>query len=260
MKVVILCGGYGTRIRDVSENIPKPMIPIGGLPILWHIMKYYAHWGHTEFVLCLGHKSGVIKDFFLNYEAHTRDFTMSLGATKSVTYHNDHSENDWQVTFAETGENAMTGARIQKIQKYVAGEEDFMLTYGDGLSDVNLDKLTGFHKEHKKTLTISGVRPPSRFGELMCDHTGLITEFNEKPQATEGLISGGFFICNRRVFDVLDDRENLIFEQEPINQLVKRNQAMVYRHDGFFQPMDTSRDHVLLNSLYDKGQAPWVIW
>lgn len=260
MKVVILCGGYGTRIRDVSDNIPKPMVPIGGLPILWHIMKYYAHWGHNQFILCLGHKSDVIKDFFLNYEAHTQDFTINLGATKSVTYHNTHPESNWQVTFAETGEHAMTGARIKRVRKYVAGEEDFMLTYGDGLSDINLDKLVGFHKEYKKILTISGVRPPSRFGELMCDKSGLITEFNEKPQATEGLISGGFFVCNQKIFDVLDDREDLVFEKEPITQLVQRNQAMAYRHGGFFQPMDTSRDHALLNSLYDKGQAPWVIW
>lgn len=260
MKVVILCGGFGTRIRDVSDDIPKGMIPIGGYPILWHIMKYYSHFGHQQFVLCLGHKSDVIKDFFLNYEAHTQDFTINLGATKSITYHSRHAEANWQVTLAETGERSMTGARIKRIQRYVAEEENFMLTYGDGLSNVNLNKLVGFHKEHKKALTISGVRPPSRFGELMCDGSGLVTEFNEKPQATGGLISGGFFVCNQKLFEALDDREDLVFEQEPIRYLVSTNQAMVYNHDGFFQPMDTARDHKLLTGLYNKNEAPWVVW
>ena len=260
MKVAILCGGYGTRIRDVADDIPKPMIPVGGLPILWHIMKYYAHFGHKNFVLCLGYKGQVIKDFFLNYEAHTRDFTLELGGAKPIEYHNDHSESDWKVTLAETGLDAMTGARVKKIQKYVAGEENFMLTYGDGVGSIDLDKLIEFHTSHGKILTVSGVRPPGRFGELMCDTSGMVTEFNEKPQSSGGRISGGFFVCRKEIFDYLDDREDLIFERGPMENLVRDGQLMVYEHNDFWQPMDTYRDYMLLNGLYDKGEAPWVVW
>lgn len=260
MKVVILCGGYGTRIRDVADNIPKPMIPVGRYPILWHIMKYYAHNGQKDFVLCLGYKSDVIKDFFLNYEALTRDFTISLGSAKTVEFHTRHDESDWRVTLAETGLSAMTGARVKRVKSYVGDDENFMLTYGDGLGDVDLDKLLRFHKSHGKILTVTGVRPPGRFGELMADGLGQVTEFNEKPQATGGRISGGFFVCRRELFDYLDDREDLVFEQEPMRRLVDAGQMMVYEHDGFWQPMDTNREYQLLNSLYEKGEAPWVRW
>ncbi len=260
MKVVILCGGYGTRIRDVADNIPKPMIPIGGLPILWHIMKYYAHWGHREFVLCLGYKGEAIKDFFLNYEAHTRDFTIALGASKSISYHSDHNESDWRVTLADTGDGAMTGARIRKIRNYIGDDKNFLLTYGDGVGDIDVSKLIAFHDAHGKVLTVSGVRPPGRFGELMSGAGGLVTEFNEKPQATAGRISGGFFVCRRELFDYLDDREDLTFEQEPVRRLVADRQMMVHEHDGFWQPMDTYRDYRLLNRLHESGQAPWVVW
>lgn len=259
MKTVILCGGYGTRIRDVADNIPKPMIPVGNYPILWHIMKYYAHYGHKQFVLCLGYKSEVIKDFFLNYEAHTRDFTVSLGAQRVIEYHSSHSE-DWQVTLAETGLNAMTGARVKRIQKYVAGKDSFMLTYGDGVGDIDLEKLIEFHKSHGKILTVTGVRPPGRFGEINSDTSGKIIEFNEKPQATGGRISGGFFVCRPELFDYLNDRDDLVFEQEPINSLVRDGQMMVYEHDGFWQPMDTYRDYSLLNGLSEQGKAPWIKW
>ncbi|MGH8671613.1 MAG: glucose-1-phosphate cytidylyltransferase [Burkholderiales bacterium] len=260
MKVVILCGGYGTRIRDVSDNLPKPMIPIGGLPILWHIMKYYAQWGHREFVLCLGYRGQVIKDFFLNYEALTRDFTIHLGENKKIEFHNDHCESDWRVTLVETGLDAMTGARLKKIRKYLADEKTFMLTYGDGVGDINLDKLVGFHKSHGKILTITGVRPPGRFGELSSDANGRGVEFNEKPQATGGRISGGFFVCEREIFSYLNDREDLVFEQQPMRQLVTEQQIVCYEHDGFWQPMDTHREYQLLNTLYETGAAPWVVW
>jgi len=260
MKVVILCGGQGTRIRDVADNIPKPMIPVNGLPILWHIMKYYAHWGHLQFVLCLGYKADVIKDFFLNYEAHTRDFTIKLGAVHSIDYHTDHDESNWEVTLADTGLDAMTGARIRKIKKYVADDEHFMLTYGDGVGDVDIEKLVAFHKSHGKILTVTGVRPPGRFGELMHDDSGLVNEFNEKPQASGGQISGGFFVCRREIFDYLDDKDDLVFEVEPMRRLVKDGQMMVYEHDGFWQPMDTYRDYMYLNGLCAKGEAPWLIW
>lgn len=258
MKVVILCGGYGTRIRDVADHIPKPMIPVGRFPILWHIMKYYASFDHRDFVLCLGYKSHVIKDFFLNYEAHTKDFTIELGRQGHIQFHTDHEESDWRVTLAETGLEAMTGARIQRIRNYV-GDDDFLLTYGDGVGDIDLDRLLAFHRSHGRALTVTGVRPPGRFGELV-HNDGLITEFNEKPQATGGRISGGFFVASSKLFDYLNDDESLVFEQEPMRRLVSDRQLMVFEHDGFWQPMDTHREYQLLNSLYEKGEAPWVRW
>ena len=257
MKVVILAGGYGTRIRDVADDIPKPMIPIGPYPILWHIMKSYAHFGHTEFIVCLGYKGQSIKDFFLNYESHTRDFTITLGASGGVNYHNNHDELGWKVTLADTGARSMTGARIARIKEFVQGE-DFMFTYGDGVSDVDISQLLEFHKSHDKILTVTGVRPPGRFGEMVGRTDGQIMEFNEKPQATDGRINGGFFIARPAIFDYLDDREDLVFEEEPIRQLVKDEQLMMFKHNGFWQPMDTSREYQLLNSLYEKRDAPWV--
>ena len=260
MKVVILCGGQGTRIRDVSENVPKPMIALGGLPILWHIMKYYATKGHKEFVLCLGYKGQIIKDFFLNYESHTRDFSLHLGSAIGVEYHTDHEETDWRVTLADTGLDAMTGARILKIRKYIGDEENFMLTYGDGLGDIDVEKLIKFHLSHGCVLTVTGVRPPGRFGELMNSPEGRVTEFNEKPQATGGRISGGYFVCNKKIFDYLDEREDLIFEDEPMRKLVADGQMMMYEHEGFWQPMDTYRDYLYMNGLVAKGDAPWIKW
>ncbi len=260
MKTVILCGGYGTRIRDVADDIPKPMIPVGGLPILWHIMKYYASYGHKEFVLCLGYKSQAIKDFFLNYEAHIKDFTVDLGGKFPIQFHTDHSESDWRVTLAETGLKAMTGARIRRIRKYVGADDSFFLTYGDGVGNIDIERLLAFHNSHGKALTVTGVRPPGRFGELLNDANGAVTEFNEKPQAVGGRISGGFFICRRSIFDYLDEREDLVFEKEPMTKLVQDRQLMMYEHDGFWQPMDTHREYQLLNELYDSRHAPWVKW
>ena len=260
MKTVILCGGYGTRIRDVSDNLPKPMIPVGRYPILWHLMKYYASFDHKEFILCLGYKGQVIKEFFLNYEAQTRDCTVTLGAQKSIEFHTEHEETEWRVTLADTGPDAMTGARLRKVCNYIGDDEHFMLTYGDGLGNVDLDQVVAFHKKHGRILTVTGVRPPGRFGELMNSPEGLVTEFNEKPQATGGRISGGFFVCRREIFDYLDDREDLVFELEPMRKLVKDAEMMVYAHEGFWQPMDTYRDYTYLNSLVEKGKAPWMKW
>lgn len=258
MKVVILCGGYGTRMREVQDDIPKPMIPIGGRPILWHIMKYYASFGFKDFVLCLGYKGEVIGNFFLNYEAHVRDCTVTLGFGGGVQYHGDHDESDWCVTLAHTGQDAMTGDRIRRIEKYIGDDEQFMLTYGDGLGDVDINQLLEFHNTHGRILTVTGVRPPGRFGELMANADGHVTEFNEKPQATGGRISGGFFVCRRAIFDYLDEQAGLMFEQEPMRRLVADHQVRLYAHDGFWQPMDTGREYRLLNRIYSEGDAPWV--
>ena len=260
MKVVILCGGYGSRIRHVAEDIPKPMIRVGRHPILWHLMKYYASFGHKDFILCLGYKGEVIKEFFLNYEAQTRDCTVTLGSQKSIQFHSEHEEADWRVTLADTGIDAMTGARIRRIRHYIGDDGDFLLTYGDGLSDVDLDRVTALHRASGRVLTVTGVRPPGRFGELIADDQGFVTEFNEKPQATGGLISGGFFVCRRELFDYLDDRDDLVFEQEPMKSLVRDRQLTVYQHAAFWQCMDTHRDWQYLNRLMERGHAPWKVW
>jgi glucose-1-phosphate cytidylyltransferase len=260
MKTVILCGGYGTRIRGVADDLPKPMLPLGNYPILWHIMKYYAECGYRDFILCLGYKGHLIKEFFFNYDLLVKDFTITLGGARSVDYHNQHAESDWQVTLADTGLESLTGTRLRLIRRYVAAEENFFLTYGDGVGDVDLKALQRFHVSHGKIMTVTGVRPPGRFGELVSDATGRVTEFNEKPQASGGRISGGFLVCRREVFDYLDPKENQMLEMEPMRKLVKDSQMMVYEHDGFWHPMDTLRDFNLLNSLVNNHQAPWVIW
>lgn len=260
MKTVILCGGFGTRIRDVADDIPKPLIPVAGLPILWHIMKYYAHFNHKDFVLCLGYKGNQIKDFFLNYQTYTSDFTLRLGQGSSATFHTTHEESDWEVTLANTGLNALTGARVKRIQKYVADEENFFLTYGDGVSDIDLDSLLEFHKSHGKVLTMTGVRPPSRWGEVTVDGSNSVIGFNEKPQASGGLINGGFFVCRRELFGWLDDREDLTFEAEPLQNLVKEGELKLYHHEGFWQAMDTHRDYMYLNGIAKTSDAPWIKW
>jgi glucose-1-phosphate cytidylyltransferase len=260
MKVCILCGGYGTRIRDVADTIPKPMIPIGDYPILWHIMRYYSAYGHEKFVLCLGYKGDSIRDFFMNYRAHTTDLTLDISGREPVQYHTTGSVENWTVTLAETGLNAMTGARIKRVKKYLSDDENFLLTYGDGVGDIDIGKLIDYHISHGKILTVTGVRPPGRFGELQCTETGLVTEFNEKPQTTGGRISGGFFVCRNDIFDYIGDGEDTVFEQKPLRDLVKDGEMMVFKHDGFWQPMDTSREYQLLNSLYAQQKAPWVIW
>ncbi len=260
MKVVILCGGYGTRIRDVADNIPKPMIPIGGDPILLHIMRYYAHWGQKEFILCLGYQGSVIRNYFLNYEAFSNDFTLELGQHRKIEFHTKHSEVGWKVTLAETGLDAMTGARVRKIADYIGNDENFMLTYGDGVGDVDINALLAFHRSHGKILTVTGVRPPGRFGELECDAQNMVIGFNEKPQATGGLISGGYFICRREIFKYIEGGDDVVLEQEPLRRLVADNQMMVYQHDGFWQPMDTFREYKMLNELCQSGKAPWMRW
>jgi len=258
MKVVILAGGYGTRIRDVSNDIPKPMIPIGNYPILWHIMKHFAHFSFKDFILCLGYKNEVIKDYFLNYQKRQNDFTLDL-KTQNIEDHTNRIIDDWKVTFVETGLNSFTGARIFRVKQYLEKDDYFMLTYGDGVSDIDVDKLFYFHKSHGKLMTVTGGHPPGRFGELELEDN-LVVGFNEKPQVTEGWISAGFFVCSRSVLDYLTPNEDLIFEKEPINNIVKDGQLMVYKHEGFWHPMDTSRDYQLLNQLWGQNKAPWRTW
>lgn len=258
MKTVILAGGYGTRIRDVSSNIPKPMIPIGGYPILWHIMKYYSSFNLNDFVLCLGHKGDVIKDYFLNYKKHRSDITLDLASGTFNVEDNKEIEN-WHITFAETGRDSMTGARVKAIQRYIEKDDLFLLTYGDGVGNIDIDDLISFHKSHGKLMTVTAVHPPARFGQLNIVENK-VEGFNEKPQSSEGWISAGYFVCNRKVFDYLSNDQDLIFERGPIENLVKDGQLMAYHHNGFWHPMDTSREYQLLNELWDQNRAPWGIW
>jgi glucose-1-phosphate cytidylyltransferase len=261
MKTVILCGGYGTRIREVNESLPKPMIPVGDHPILWHIMKYYAQYGHTDFVLCLGYKSEIIKNYFLNYGVVPADLTFTLGKGVPPLQYKQTDETGWRITLAETGLNAMTGARIKRIQKYIGEDDNFMLTYGDGVGNIDLDALMEFHLSHGKIATVTGVHPPGRFGELTYNaQTKAVLGFNEKPQASGGCINGGFFVFRKEIFNYLTDQEDLIFELNPIHQLVMDGQLRVFEHDGFWQPMDTSRDYSLLNKMFEENKAPWIKW
>jgi glucose-1-phosphate cytidylyltransferase len=260
MKAVILCGGQGTRIRDASEVLPKPMLPIGGKPMVWHIMKGYARHGVREFVLCLGYKGWLIKEFFLNYRAMTTDVTVTLGRHDALEFVGRHDEEDWKVTLAETGEETMTGGRVAAIRRYVEGDEHFCLTYGDGVSDVDVAKTLAFHRAHGKAATVTAVRPPGRFGEMRIED-GAVTEFNEKPQATEGFINGGFFVLDaKRIWDYVGTDPKTIFEREPLRRLAADRQLVAFPHTGFWQPRDTAREYGLLNDLWTAGKAPWKTW
>lgn len=260
MKAVILCGGQGTRIRDASEVLPKPMLPIGGKPIVWHIMKGYARHGVREFVLCLGYKGWVIKEFFLNYRAMTTDVTVTLGRHDSLAFNGRHDEEDWEVTLAETGEETMTAGRVAAIRRYVDPDDLFLLTYGDGVSDVDVTRTIAFHRAHGKIATVTAVRPPGRFGEMRIED-GAVSEFNEKPQATEGFINGGFFVLDaKRVWDYLGTSPGTILEREPLQKLARDRQLVAFPHTGFWQPMDTAREYGLLNGLWASGNAPWKTW
>lgn len=260
MKVVILCGGKGTRLREETEFRPKPMVPIGNRPILWHIMKTYAHYGHREFILCLGYKGEMIRDYFRNYLWHTCDTTLMLGRKPAVKFHNNHDEEDWQVTLAETGENSMTAYRIRRIEKFLGSDEQFLLTYGDGVGDINIPASIERHNKMGKVCTLTSVHPPGRFGELGLDPDSTVHSFNEKPQAEGGYINGGFMVCNRSLFRYLPDDVDVMLEQAPIKNLAKEGQLSAYRHEGFWQPMDTFQEYSLLNKLWDSGKAPWKVW
>lgn len=256
--VVILCGGKGTRLREETEHKPKPLIEIGGRPILWHIMKHYAHHGFKRFILCLGYKGNLIREYFLRYRLFNSDFTITLGAvTDGLQLHNPAPE-DWTVTLLETGANAMTGARVRQALRHVEGER-FMLTYGDGVSDVDVTSLLAFHRQHGRLVTVTGVRPASRFGELVT-RDGRVVEFNEKPQTREGRINGGFFVLQKDVGRYLAADEGCVFEKDPLERLASAGELMVYEHDGFWQCMDTYRDFELLNALWSGGAPGWKTW
>ncbi len=258
MKVAILCGGQGTRLREETEFRPKPLVDIGGRPILLHIMKLYAHHGFHEFVLCLGYKGDMIKEHFLNYEAMNHDFTVTLGTTPQIRHHGSHGEDGFVVTLADTGLDAMTGSRLKTVEKYVGGDT-CLVTYGDGLSDVNVRALLAFHKQHGKLATVTTHRPISRFGVLEIDATGAVASFSEKPQL-DGWVNIGFFAFEPGVFDYLKADPSCVLEQEPLQKLARDGQLMAYRHDGFFFAMDTYREFRYLNELWAGGEAPWKVW
>jgi len=256
MKVVILCGGFGTRLREETESKPKPMAEIGGKPILWHIMRTFAHHGFNEFVLCLGYKGEVIKNYFLNYEPLNSDFSIDL-KTGNIELHRETNDQDWRVTLVDTGLNAMTGARVKRVLQHI-DDDQFMLTYGDGVTDLNIKELVKFHESRGKIGTVTGVSPPSRYGDL--DIIGdRVASFREKPQTGESVISGGYFVFNREFFDYLSEEDNCVLEREPLERLSSDDQLGVYAYKGFWQCMDTYRDYVYLNELWDQGRAPWKV-
>lgn len=258
IKIVILCGGRGTRLREETEIRPKPLVEVGNRPIIWHIMKIYAHYGFKDFILCLGYKGEMIKEYFLNYEAMNNDFTIRLGSRDAVQFHSGHLEKDWNVTLVNTGNEAQTGARIKRIEDYIDGDI-FMVTYGDGVGNIDIRKLLEYHRNSKKIGTVTGVHPPSRFGEVMIKGNE-ITEFSEKPQVKEGFINGGFFVFNRKFFSYLKEEDNCYLEREPLEKLSRQKQLSVYLHEGFWQCMDTQRELDILNELWKNKEVPWKAW
>ena len=257
MKVVILAGGLGTRISEESHLKPKPMIEIGEYPIIWHIMKIFSAYGFNEFIICLGYKGYKIKDYFFNYFLYMSDVTVDFNDNNKKTIHN-HGAEPWKVTLAETGLNTMTGGRMQKIQKYI-GNKPFMLTYGDGLADVNIHKLIEFHKGHGKFATLTATQPKGRFGAIKITENQRVDRFQEKVKGDGGWINGGFFVFQPEIFDYLSD-DNTILENEPLENLSKSGELMAYKHDSFWQPMDTLRDKNYLEELWKSKKAPWKIW
>jgi len=258
MKVLLLAGGFGTRLSEETDIRPKPMVEIGGKPILWHIMKTYSEYGFNEFVVLLGYKGYYIKEYFANYFLHQSDVTIDM-KDGSMEVHNNSSE-PWKVTLLDTGLHSMTGARIKKAQKFV-GDEPFMLTYGDGVADININELVKFHKSHGKALTMTSAQPDGRFGALNIDNeTNEVQEFKEKPKGDGSWINAGYFICEPKVFDYIDNEESTIFEQEPLRNLAKDGEIFTYKHNSFWKPMDSLKDKNDLNKLWDRNEALWKVW
>jgi len=259
IKVVILCGGRGVRFREETEHRPKPLIEVGNKPILWHIMKIYAFYGYHDFVLCLGYKGEMIKKYFLDYELMNTDFTIQLGNRSRAHFHSVPEEKEWKVTLAETGLNAMTGARIKRIEKYIDSDL-FMLTYGDAVANLNINQLVDFHRRHNRIGTITAVRPLSRFGELQVGTDSVVKEFREKAVIQGDYINGGFFVFDRRIFNYVNDDDNCTFEREPLERLARDGQLAAYIHNGYWQCMDTYRDWEVLSNDWESGHPPWKVW
>ena len=257
MKVVILCGGLGTRLREETEFRPKPMVPVGDRPILWHLMKTYAHHGHKDFILCLGYKGEVIKDYFRNYHWNTSDVTLRLGRTPRITYHSSHAEEDWNVTLLETGQQTMTGGRLLRALEHV-DSDPFLFTYGDGLTDSPINDSIAFHRTHGGIATLTAVQPEGRFGELGLDGSK-VQNFSEKPDHERGWVNGGFFVMDRRIGAYLTG-DDCILERTPLSTLAREGQVHAYKHDGFWQCMDTYREQLMLTEMWEKGRAPWKVW
>lgn len=257
MKVIILAGGFGTRISEESHLRPKPMVEIGERPILWHIMKTYSHYGFNDFIVCLGYKAYCIKEYFAHYFLHEADVTFDFRMPNQQVIHNHHAE-PWKVTLVNTGLNTMTGGRVKRVQQYIKNEP-FMLTYGDGVSDVDICSLVDYHRSHGKLATITSVQPSGRFGALKLGVDNGVQGFQEKPQGDGGWINGGFFVLQPEVFDYIEG-DSTIFERGPMEKLAKNNELVAYKHNGFWQPMDTMRDKENLEELWQKNKAPWKVW
>jgi glucose-1-phosphate cytidylyltransferase len=258
MKVVILCGGLGTRLREETEYRPKPLVPIGERPIVWHIMKTYAAFGFTEFVLALGYKGEMIKDFFLNYDILYNDFSLELGSKRVTPLGPSRAEEDWRITFVDTGQETQTGGRLKRLQPLLSDEPRFMLTYGDGVADIDINRLLEFHTDAKCAAVVTGVRPLTRFGELVVEGDS-VRRFAEKPASHDGWINGGYFVMTPRIFEYIEgDRTAL--EQQPMERLAADGQLAIYKHDGYWQCMDTYRELQMLNQQWTTGHAPWTRW
>ena len=256
MKVILLAGGFGTRLAEYTDVIPKPMVPVGGKPILWHIMKTYSHHGINDFIICCGYKGYVIKEYFANYFLHMSDVTFDIQHNK-MEVHQRHAES-WRVTLLDTGENTMTGGRLKRVAPYLQGEEVFCLTYGDGVSNINISKLVEFHKKHGKLVTISAVRPPARFGAIKLNGDQ-VTAFKEKSNLDQGWINGGFFVLTNKIFKYIHG-DKTRWEAKPLQQIANKKQLAAFKHNGFWQPMDTLRDKNYLEELWESGESPWKTW
>ena len=256
MKAVILAGGLGTRLSEETVVKPKPMVEIGGKPILWHIMKTYSYYGVNDFIICCGYKGYVIKEYFANYSLHQSDVTFNLKDNKTIV-HEDRAE-PWTVTLIDTGESSMTGGRLKRVLSYIKDEEAFCFTYGDGVANINIKNLIKFHKSHGKQATLSSVYLPGRFGALQIKNN-VVQKFEEKPKGDGALINGGYFVLSPKVIDRIEG-DHTTWEQEPLKSLASDGELMSYKHDGFWQPMDTLRDKIKLNQLYDQNKAPWKVW
>jgi glucose-1-phosphate cytidylyltransferase len=254
MKVIILAGGFGTRLSEYTESIPKPMVKIGGKPILWHVMQTYANFSHKDFYIALGYKAEVIKDYFLHYRTLNSNFTVDLSSGDVVPHQIENT--DWRVTLVHTGLKSMTGGRVKRLQKFI-GNEPFLLTYGDGVADIDIEKLLKFHKSHGKMVTVSAVRPNARFGELEMKDRNVIS-FQEKPQTNQGWINGGYFVIEPAFFDLIDG-DDAVLEREPLEKATAMGELMAYHHYGYWQCMDTKRDREQLEELWVSGEAPWRV-